>query len=124
MKIKSAILLGLFLSTLAIFLTSFLIKTTSSDSQTEEYAIVDVLQNGKRKFIRVTKGTEPTSEIEWKKEKTDLSDDFTPVIEVLNQLNAQGFELLNASLAYQTLSGSSLNYGDPRHTFMMVKKLK
>jgi hypothetical protein len=37
----------------------------------------------------------------------------------------QGFELLNASIAYQTIDGDKyVNYGNPRHTFMMVKKIK
>ena len=96
-----------------------------NNSRTEEYAIVDVVQSGKRKFIRVTKGTDPTTESEWKKEKTDDRDDYTPVITVLNQLNEQGFELLNASLAYSTVGGGQFVIsGEPRHTFMMVKKIK
>ncbi|SHG94879.1 hypothetical protein SAMN05444372_1126 [Flavobacterium micromati] len=89
-----------------------------NNSRTEEYAIVDVIQSGKRNYIRVTKGTEPATENEWKKEKTDDREDFTPVIKVLNQLNEQGF-------AYTTIGGGTiLMYGEPRHTFMLVKKIK
>lgn len=125
MKTKSIILTGLLLLTLSVVLSSYITKTTMAGSKTEEYAIVDVIQSGKKKFIRVTKGTEPATESEWKKEKTDDRDDYTPVITVLNQLNEQGFELLNTSLAYTTIGGGTIPmYGEPRHTFMMVKKIK
>lgn len=121
MKTKSIILSGLCLLTLSVILSSYITKTTMNNAKTEEYAIVDVLERGKRKFIRVTKGVEPTTETEWKKEKTDDRDDFTPIISALNQLNEQGFELLNCSIAYETLSGNSTN---ARLTYMMVKKIK
>jgi CRISPR/Cas system endoribonuclease Cas6 (RAMP superfamily) len=121
MKTKSIILFGLCLLTLSITLSSFISKTTSNNAKTEEYAIVDVIERGKRKYIRVTKGAEPTTEIEWKKEKTDDKDDFTPVISALNQLNEQGFELLNSAIALETISGSSQG---ARLTYMMVKKIK
>ena len=124
MKTKSILISGLCLLIISVVLSSFISKTTLNNSRTEEYAIVDVVQSGKRKFIRVTKGTEPTTETEWKKEKTDDRDDFTPVISILNKLNEEGFELLNASVAYQTLSGNVIMYGDARHTFMMIKKIK
>ena len=125
MKTKSIILSALCLLALSVILSSFITKASLNTSQTEEYAVVDVIQSGKKKFIRVTKGTEPTTETEWKKEKTGDTDDFTPIIALLNQLNQQGFELLNASTAYQTITGTTfLMYGDPRHTFMMVKKIK
>src|SRR5690606_1480251 len=125
MKTKSIIIYGVCLLTLSGILSSYAINTSMSNSRTEEYAIVDVIQSGKRKYIRVTRGTEPTTETEWKKEKTGDRDDFTPIITELNQLNEQGFELLNASLAYQTISGGNVTlYGDARHTFMMIKKVK
>jgi hypothetical protein len=60
-----------------------------------------------------------------KKEKTNGSDDYTPVIKVLNQLNEHGFELVSTSLAYTTMGGGTfVMYGEPRHSFMMVKKIK
>jgi hypothetical protein len=125
MKTKSIIISGLCLLTLSVILSSFINKTILNSSRTEDYAIVDVVQSGKKKFIRVTKGAEPTTETEWKLEKTENRADFTPIIAVLNQLNEQGFELLNASLAYETVSGANfVMYGDARHTFMLVKKIK
>jgi hypothetical protein len=123
MKTKSIILSGIGL--LLLWLLSSFINKATNNAQTEEYAIVDVIQSGKKKFIRVTKGTQPATEVEWKKEKTEDRDDFTPVIVALNQLNAEGFELLNASVAYESISGANYTmYGDARHTFMMVKKIK
>jgi hypothetical protein len=94
-------------------------------AQTEEYAIVDVFEAGKRKYIRTTVGTEPAVEKEWEEEKTAVRGDFTPVIEELNKLNLRGFELLNMSTTYSTISGGTYAaHGTPRFTFMMVKRLK
>ncbi len=125
MKTKSIIISAALLIVLSIILTYFITKANLNSAKTEENAIVDVISSGKRKYIRITKGTEPTTETEWKKEKTDDRDDYTPVITVLNQLNEQGFELLNTSLAYSTIGGGQIvSYGEPRHTFMMVKKVK
>lgn len=125
MKTKTIILSVLCLLILSIILSSYITKATLTNSRTEEYAIVDVVERGKTKFIRVTIGINPTTESEWKNEKTNKRDDYTPVIAVLNELNEQGFELLNSSVAYQTIGGGEyLNYGEPRHTFIMVKKIK
>lgn len=125
MNTKSIIISGLCLLALSLILSSYISKKTTNNSRTEEYAIVDVIQSGSRKFIRVTKGIDPTTEAEWKGEKTKDSEDYTPVIKVLNQLNEQGFELLNTSLAYSTVDSEiRTTYGEPRHTFMMVKKIK
>lgn len=121
MKTKPIILTGLLLLLLSVVLSSYITKTTMNSSKTEEYAIVDVIERGKRKYIRVTKGVEPTTESEWKKEKTDDKDDFTPVISALNQLNEQGFELLNSAISHETISGNS---SGARLTYMMVKKVK
>ena len=84
MKTKSLLLTIICLLTLSVVFSSYITKEALNNSRTEEYAIV---QSGKRKFIRVTKGTEPTTESEWKKEKTNDSEDYTPVVKVLNQLN-------------------------------------
>ncbi len=126
MKTKSLLIAVFSLLTIFITLSSFIRKTSDvPQGRTEEYAIVDIIQLGKRKMIRVTKGSEPSTETEWKKLDTDTRDDYTPVIKVLNRLNEEGYELLNASLAYTSVGGgSTLFTGEPRHTFMMVKKLK
>jgi len=96
----------------------------SESGQTEEYAIVDVFELGKKKIIRITIGEQPAEEKEWKKEKTDIRGDFSPVMVELHKLNKLGFELLNMSTTYTNVDGSQYTiYGTPRHTFMMVKKL-
>ncbi len=126
MNLKSTIFAGISFIILLIGLTSFIHQShPSSKTRTEEYAIVDIIQYGKKKSIRVTKGTEPSTETDWKKVETDKRDDLTPIIKVLNQLNEEGYELLNASLAYTSIGGgSTFSYGEPVHSFMMVKKLK
>jgi hypothetical protein len=119
MKTKSIILSGLCLLVLSVTLSSYITKTTL-DIKKEEYAIVSVVDFGKKLSIRVTKSGDPASASEYKEEETISRNDFSPVIKVLSQLNEQGFSLLNASLAYETLGGG--NSGGSRHTFMMVKK--
>jgi len=96
----------------------------TEQKRTEEYAIVDVIELRKRKIIRVTIGEEPAVEKEWKDEKTDVKGDFHPVMVELGKLNAQGFNLLNMSTAYHTQGSSTVIYGFPIYTFMLVKKLK
>jgi len=97
----------------------------TSSNKTEEYAIVDVFETGKKKIIRITIGEEPAQEKEWSQEKTEISGDFSPVIAELNKLNLLGFELLNMSTTYTTIGGGTyVTHGTPRFTFMMVKKVK
>lgn len=117
MKTKSIMISGLLVLVLTLVLSSFIYKTNLNSSKTEEYAIIDVSTGGKTKYIRVTKGTEHTTETGWKSEKTEYHGDYTPVITALNQLNEQGFELLNTSFAINKEGGT-------RQTFMMVKKIK
>ncbi len=122
MKTKSIILSWVCLLTLSVILSSFIDKKTPHSSKTEEYEIVDVMDNGEKKFIRVTKDDEASTEIEWKREKTDDRDDYRPILKVLNQLNEQGYEMLNGSLAYE--SSAQGNGGNPRQTYFMVRKIK
>ncbi len=125
MKTNTIILAGFCIVALSILLSSFIQKSSVQNTRTEEYAIVDVIEDYKTKTIRVTKGTQPATDEVWKKEKTEIYEDYTPTIKILNQLNAEGYELVNASLAYTTMSGKySLEGGNPRHTFVMVKKLR
>src|SRR5687767_5822764 len=98
-------------------ITSF---AQTDSKQTEEYAIVDVFEQEKTKVIRVTKGLEPTTERLLQKGKTEVYGDFTQVIVELDKLNKQGYELLNVSTAYTTLTGfTTPQSGVPRFTFMM-----
>ncbi len=124
---KKTIIISTALIVISITIFGFTQKATSTLSRTEEYAIVDVLEIGKKKYIRVTVGETPTQEVVWEKEKTDQRGDFSPVIKELNKLNDQGFELVNVSLAYTTIAmaGSSAisREGDPRHTFLLKKKM-
>lgn len=124
MKTNTIILAGFCIVALSILLSSFIQKSSVQNTRTEEYAIVDVVEFGRKKSIRVTKGTKPPIDEIWITEKTEAYEDYTPTIKILNQLNAEGYELLNASLAYVTVGGELTREGNPRHTFMMVKKLR
>jgi len=96
-----------------------------NSERTEEYAIVDVFEYGKKKVIRITVGERPAREKEWKKEKTSIRGDMSPVMIELGKLNKRGFRLLNMSTTYTTVGGGSYaTQGTPRHTFIMVRSLE
>ena len=110
---------------LSLLLLSFTGKLLAQSTQSEEYAIVDVLERRKKKIIRITIGDKPATEKEWEVKKTDIPGDLSPVIKELNTLNKQGFKMLNMSTTYETPGGGDFApSGNPRFTFMMVKKLK
>jgi hypothetical protein len=93
--------------------------------RTEEYAILDVFEYGKKKVIRITVGERPAREKEWKRQKTDIRGDMSPVMVELGKLNKRGFKLLNMSTTYTTVGGGQYtSQGTPRHTFIMVKSLE
>ena len=101
------------------------ITAQEESERTEEYAILDVFEYGKKKIIRITVGERPAREKEWKKEKTDLRGDMSPVMVELGKLNKRGFKLLNMSTTYTTVGGGThQSNGTPRHTFVMVKSLE
>ncbi|WP_018343393.1 hypothetical protein [Cytophaga aurantiaca] len=122
--ISSLVLASAFL--LAGFITNSNQKS-AVNTRTEEYAIVDVLEQGKKKIIRVTIGEEPAIEREWEKQKTDLYGDYTPVMKELHALNEKGFEIVNSSLAFTPApvsNGNSFGSGYPRSTFLLRKKIQ
>jgi len=93
--------------------------------RTEEYAILDVFEYGKKKVIRITVGERPAREKEWKRQKTDIRGDMSPVMIELGKLNKRGFKLLSMSTTYTTVGGGQhTSQGTPRHTFVMVKSLE
>ncbi|MGN6645397.1 MAG: hypothetical protein ACTHJT_02605 [Cytophaga sp.] len=101
-------------------------KDNTLTGRTEEYAIVDVLDYGRRKVIRVTVGEELTQEKEWEKTKTEIDPDFTSAIKDLNLLNAKGFEIVNSSLTYISPSlanGNAASAGCARSIFLLRRKL-
>ncbi len=123
------------LTSTILILSSFLLagfinnsnNNNSANARTEEYAIVDVVEIGKKKIIRITVGEEPAIEKEWEKQKTEIAGDFTPVMKELHALNEKGFEIVNSSLAYtpsSMSSGNTITPGVPRSTFLLRRKLK
>ena len=69
--------------------------TPDVPARTEEYALVSVIQDGKRNYISITVGSLPTEEKEFEKAKADKKNDMAPIIRELERLNEQGFYLLN-----------------------------
>ena len=107
-----------------IFIGTSIISAQEDRVRTEEYAILDVFEYGKKKIIRITVGERPAREKEWKKQKTDLRGDMSPVMIELGKLNKRGFKLLNMSTTYTTVGGGQYSaQGTPRHTFIMVRSL-
>ncbi len=104
---------------------TFAMQGQVEQAPSEEYAIVDVIERGYQKSIRISIGEEEATERVWKTESTNRIGDFSPVIKVLNDLNRQGFELLTMSTSHITIDGYGvMSDGDPRFTFMMVRKIK
>ncbi|QNH63208.1 hypothetical protein [Hymenobacter sediminicola] len=91
--------------------------TRTTDSRTEEYAIVSVVQAGKKNFISTTIGSKSTEEKEFESEKNAKRFDMAPVIAELEKLNAQGFELVNGSNAAMGTAGL------PFYTFTMKRRI-
>ncbi|MFN6945391.1 MAG: hypothetical protein ACK4ND_10620 [Cytophagaceae bacterium] len=107
---------------LFIFLSAKSKDSHVESVRTEEYVIVDVEESGKKKFIRVTRaGVDKDGE--WKEEKTSDPQDYSPVLKVLHELNEEGFEVVNASLAYASRGVNNVITAQPRHTFFLKKKL-
>jgi hypothetical protein len=90
-----AIVIGTGLASLFAFASH---KQTAA-ARTEEYAIVSVVQIGKKNYISTTVGSKSTDEKEFESEKNAKRNDMAPVILELEKLNEQGFELVNGSNA-------------------------
>jgi hypothetical protein len=110
---------------LLILIGTNAVSAQNDMERTEEYAILDVFEYGKKKVIRITVGERPAREKEWKKEKTDIRGDMSPVMKELGKLNKRGFKLLTMSTSYTTVGGGQYpTHGTPRHTFVMVRKIE
>ena len=140
MKIKNLIITGFGLLGLCFILSSGINYSRSGNERTEEYAMVEVFEYKSRQTIRIIKGENPVKELTQKEEKEEQTDDIydkpskskstkMSVFKVLGELNAEGYEIVNASIAYETVSqgGGSYPvkvYGGTSQTFMMRKKLR
>lgn len=109
----SAIATGAGLTTLFAFASHKQTATT----RTEEYAVVSVVQVGKKNYISTTVGSKSTEEKEFESEKNAKRNDMAPVIRELEKLNEQGFELVNGSNAAMGTGGL------PFYTFTLKRKI-
>ena len=107
------------------WLAGFISEKSKATSRTEEYAVLSVVQEGKRNYISLTVGSQPTQEKEFQKEKSAKKYDLAPVIREMENLNQQGFELVNSSTAIIPYGVSNdVSGGDPFYTFTFKRKLK
>jgi len=120
MKLK--LIISTTLATIAFTFMAFTNFTPDAPMRTEEYAIISVIQDGKRNYISTTVGSMPTEEKEFDKEKADKKNDLTPIIKELEKLNEQGFYLLNGSNAIVPYGQS--RGGDIFYTFIMKRKIR
>jgi hypothetical protein len=79
MKTKSIIISAFLFIILSVTLSSYITKSELTDTATEQYAIIDIIE-GNNLSIRVTKSDSPASESVFKKEVTGGIDDYTPVL--------------------------------------------
>lgn len=119
---KLTVILTTALATVAFAFMAFTNFTPDVPARTEEYALVSVIQDGKRNYISITVGSLPTEEKEFEKAKADKKNDMAPIIRELERLNEQGFYLLNGSTAIVPYGQS--RGGDLFYTFIMKRKLR
>lgn len=121
---------GLCLLSLSILFVSFSQKKATVNSRTEEYAIVDIINNGTNhgdnaSVIRITKNKDGKAQSTWEKGGVYDKGNYESVLLVLDSLNNEGFELLTSTMAYETMGGNNRsNFSVPRQSYIMVKKLK
>jgi hypothetical protein len=111
-------------TTIKIMFVLFFVHIISlSYGQTEEYAILSVFQQGKRNYISVQIGSQPTEEREYEKDKSDKRFDMAPIIAEMEKLNKLGFELFNSSTGMIPImyngTGSSAT---PFYSFVFKRK--
>ncbi|MDB5274061.1 MAG: hypothetical protein JWO58_2428 [Chitinophagaceae bacterium] len=89
-------------------------------TQTEEYAILNVLQEGKRNYISVTIGSQKTEEKQYDIGKIGQLYDMSLVISKMTELNKMGYTLFSTSNGVVPIQQGST--GVPFFTFVFVKK--
>jgi hypothetical protein len=119
---KLTVIITTALASVAFAFMAFTNFTPDVPARTEEYALVSVIQDGKRNYISITVGSLPTEEKEFEKAKADKKNDMAPIIRELERLNEQGFYLLNGSTAIVPYGQS--RGGDLFYTFIMKRKLR
>ena len=93
--------------------------------RTEEYAVISAWQQGRRTYISVQIGSEPTPDREFEGEKGEKRFDMSPVIREMEALNAMGFELVTGSTAIIPIStGSPSQTGLPYYTFVFKRRIQ
>ena len=101
--------------------TGFSIHNNATTGQTEEYALMRLNESWQNRqiLIAITIGEEPTTYDKVTREKKDRFD-WAPIIKKMNELNAQGFELLSNSTAVSNGETSTNIY----HSYTFVRKVK
>lgn len=101
--------------------TGFSIQNNTTNTQTEEYALMRLTESWQNKqiSIAITIGEEPTIYDKVTREKKDRFD-WAPIIKKMNELNAQGFELLSNSSSVS----NGETYTNLYHSYTFVRKVK
>lgn len=101
--------------------TGFSIHNNTSTSHTEEYAFMELSQSSQSRQITLatTIGEEQTTYESLTREKKEKVD-WGMVVKKMNALNAQGFELLNTSIAASEDDYTRNKY----HSYTFVRKVK
>ena len=88
--------------------------------QTEEYAIINVLQEGKRNYISVTIGSQKTQDNVYDIGKIGQLYDMSLVISKMEELNKMGYTLFSSSNSVVPIQQGST--GVPFFTLVFVRK--
>ncbi|KAA9333729.1 hypothetical protein [Adhaeribacter soli] len=106
-------------------LVGFISTEKAAPARTEDYAVLNVFQDGKRNYISLTVGSNPTQQREFHREKTEQRYDLAPILREMENLNQQGFELVNSSTAIIPAGvPDEITGGNPFYTFTFKRKLQ
>ncbi len=94
-------------------------QSPPAGTRTEDYAIISVFQRGKKNFVSVTVGSVSSEEKEYEAEKNDKRYDMAPIVEEMEKLNEQGYELVDHSAAI--IPVGQYGGGMPFYSFVFKK---
>ena len=107
--------------TVIAIVTGFSIRNNAATGQTEEYALMQLTESVLYKNIKIdiTIGEDQTTYDTVTREKNERFN-WAPIIKKMNELNAQGFELLGSSTGATEVNGYRYIY----HSYTFVRKVK
>ncbi len=103
----------------AVILLSMGFINDNTTAESEEYAMLQAYIAKSYIDIYITIGEGKTEYIEV--DNKSENEDIIPIMKELHKISAEGFELVNQSVAFSVQGGAYAN-NNPRYTFMFKRK--